>query len=104
MSAEPLGRYARAVDDVARIRAEWRVAGEPATTDGSQGQIVAHPIPAILDRAERRAQELGESLGLDPQSRRRLARHVGAGRPPGAASAPDRAAAAPPRRRLKAVE
>jgi P27 family predicted phage terminase small subunit len=104
LSAEPLAAFARAAGDAAELRAQWRAAGSPATTDGSAGQLVAHPIVPLLERSERWAHELGEALGLDPQSRRKLARRVGSGRPPGAASAPDRVAAAPPRRQLKAVE
>jgi P27 family predicted phage terminase small subunit len=104
LSAEPLAAYARAAGDAAHLRARWRKLGSPVTTEGSRGQLAVHPLVGEIERAERWAHELGESLGLDPQSRRRLARRVGSGRPPGAASAPDRVAAAPPRRQLKAVE
>lgn len=104
LSVEPLAALARALGDVARLRAQWRKAGSPGTTAGSAGQLIAHPLVVEIEKAERWAHELGESLGLDPQARRKLARRVGAGRPAGAASAPDRVAAAPPRRRLRAVE
>jgi len=104
LSLEPLAAFARAVGDVARLRAQWRKAGSPGTTAGSAGQLTPHPLVVSIERAERWAHELGEALGLDPQARRKLARRIGAGRPAGAASAPDRVAAAPPRRRLRAVE
>jgi len=54
-----------------------------------------------LAAARKQAAELGSLLGLDPQARRRLSRRVGAGRPPGAASAADRSA--PTRRKLRSV-
>src|SRR5437660_537342 len=64
---------------------------------------VPHPVVAQIALARREAAELATLLGLDPTGRLRLARHIGAGRPPGAASAADRVAG-PPRRRLRAVE
>jgi phage terminase small subunit len=104
LSLEPLAALARTLGDVARLRAEWRAAGSPGVTEGSANQLTVHPLVVSIERLERWAHELGESLALDPQARRKLARRVGAGRPAGAASAPDRAPSAPPRRRLKAVE
>ena len=104
LSQEPLAALARALGDVVRLRTQWRKAGSPGTTAGSAGQLVAHPLVASIERAERWAHELGESLGLDPQARRKLAASSAAGRPAGAASAPDRVGSAPPRRRLRSVK
>lgn len=104
LTAEPLAAFARAVDDAAHVRAQWRKLGMPATTVGSTGQVVAHPIVGVLERAERWAHELGESLGLDPQARRKLSRRTVPGSRPGTQTAPDRKAPAPPRRKLKAVK
>ena len=103
LSAGALARYAFAVSAWRELERQWLELGRPATTvGGSTGSVeVPHPLVAQLVSARAHAAELGERLGLDPQARRKLSRRAGAGRPPGAASAPDRAA--PPRRRLKAV-
>lgn len=101
LSLEPLVAYARAASDVAELRRQWAKAGRAGTIEGARGLPVVNPQLAAIDKAERLLLELGATLGLDPQARRRLSRRVGAGRPPGAASSADRAA--PPRRRLKAV-
>jgi hypothetical protein len=56
---------------------------------GPRGAMREHPLLRAIVRAEQHAHELSESLGLSPMARRRMAR--GVGRPPGAASARDRA-------------
>jgi P27 family predicted phage terminase small subunit len=99
LSRGAIDRYAAAVSMVAALRAEWKRLGHPAVLTGSRGGVSAHPLPRMIERAERQAAELGELLGLSPLARRKLGRHVQGGRPPGAASAPDRAA--PPRRALR---
>jgi P27 family predicted phage terminase small subunit len=103
LSRGAIERYALAVGAWRELERAWLDAGRPSTTlGGSTGSVeVPHPLVAQLAQARAHAAELGDRLGLDPQARRRLARRTGAGRPAGAASAPDRAA--PPRRRLKAV-
>jgi P27 family predicted phage terminase small subunit len=103
LSRGALDRYAFAVSAWRELERQWLEAGRPATSlGGSTGTVeVPHPLVAQLATARSHAAELGERLGLDPQARRKLSRRAGAGRPAGAASAPDRAA--PPRRRLKAV-
>jgi P27 family predicted phage terminase small subunit len=103
LSAGALDRYAFAVSAWRELEARWLEAGRPATAlGGSTGTVeVPHPLVAQLATAREHAASLADRLGLDPQARRRLSRRAGAGRPAGAASAPDRAA--PPRRRLKAV-
>jgi Phage terminase, small subunit len=109
---EPLGlnagavdRYAAAVAAWASLEAQWEHAGRPGVAlGGATGSAhVPHPLLAQIALARREAAQLATLLGLDPTGRLRLARHIAAGRPPGAASAPDRAAG-PPRRRLRAVE
>jgi phage terminase small subunit len=101
LSLEPLAAYARACSTAARLRSGWKRLGHPELAPGSTGQPALHPLLGAIERAERFAFELGQSLGLDPDSRRRMSRRIGAGRPAGAASAADRAA--PARRRLRAV-
>jgi hypothetical protein len=105
LSAGAVDRYAAAVGIVASLEAHWDHEGRPVMTlGGATGSAaVPHPLPAQIALARREAAQLGAQLGLDPLSRMKLARHIGAGRPPGAASAADRAAG-PPRRRLRAVQ
>jgi P27 family predicted phage terminase small subunit len=100
-SREPLAAYARAVSDMERLRRRWKTLQHRILTKGSTGQTVVHPLVGAIEKAERWAADCGAALGLDPASRQKMSRRVGAGRPPGGASAPDRAA--PARRRLKAV-
>jgi hypothetical protein len=96
-------RYAAAVVVWQTLEAEWERAGRPGTAlGGATGSAqVPHPLIGQITVARREAALLGAALGLDPRGRQKLARRIGAGRPPGAASAPDRAQ--PPRRRLRAV-
>jgi phage terminase small subunit len=101
LCAEPLAAYGRAMAAVAQLRKQWRTGGQLGTILGARGQPIVNPALVALERAERWAAECGAALGLDPQARRRLSRRAGAGRPPGGASAPDRAA--PTRRRLRSV-
>ena len=105
LSSGAVERYAAAVAVVASLEAHWDHEGRPAMTlGGATGSApVPHPLPTQIALARREAAQLGAQLGLDPLSRMKLARHIGAGRPQGAASAADRASG-PPRRRLRAVE
>ena len=106
LSLGAIDRYAAAVAAWASLEAQWEHAGRPGTAlGGATGNAqVPHPLVAQIAIARREAAQLASLLGLDPLGRLKLARHIGAGRPPGAASAPDRAATGPPRRRLRAVE
>lgn len=88
LSAAALERYARACGDAALLRHRWRKRGSPAMTEGSTGQVVAHPLLETIRKAEREAAELAERLGLTPSARKALARRVG--HPVGAGQAPDR--------------
>jgi P27 family predicted phage terminase small subunit len=101
LSLEPLAAYARAASDVAELRRQWNAEGRKGTETGARGLPAPNPLLVAIDKAERLALELRGALGLDPQSRRRLSRRVGAGRPAGAASAADRSA--PTKRRLRSV-
>ena len=106
LSVGAIDRYALAVASWRTLEAQWAQLGRPATTlGGATGTAqVPHPLIAQVAVARREAALLGGVLGLDPRGRHVLSRRVGAGRPAGAASAPDRVAAAPPRRQLRAVE
>src|SRR5437660_1986393 len=105
LSVGAVDRYAAAVAAWASLEAQWEHLGRPGTAlGGATGSAqVPHPLLAQIALARRQAAELATLLGLDRTGRLRLARHIGAGRPPGAASAADRVAG-PPRRRLRAVE
>jgi P27 family predicted phage terminase small subunit len=104
LSRGALDRYARAVGVWRQLERDWVKLGRPALAlGGATGKVeVPHPLLGQIALARREAATLGGLLGLDPQGRRKLSRRVGAGRPPGAASAPDRAA--PPRRVLRSVQ
>lgn len=97
-------RYATAVAAWRSLEAQWLAAGRPGTTlGGATGSAeVPHPLVAQVAVARREAAQMGALLGLDPRGRQRLSRRVGAGRPAGAASAPDRATP-PPVRTLRSV-
>jgi hypothetical protein len=100
-----VSRYAAAVGVWASLEAQWEHTGRPAIAPGGAtgSAPVPHPLLAQIALARREAATLGSLLGMDPMGRMKLSRHIGAGRPPGAASAADRTGG-PPRRRLRAVE
>ena len=87
MDAE--ARYARQLELVDALRAEWDRLGQPVTTQGgATGKAtVVHPLVVEIQAAEMKANTLMK-VTLDARKK---------GRPSGAGSAPDRAA------RLRAV-
>jgi P27 family predicted phage terminase small subunit len=93
-----IDRYASAVDMAARLRAELRA--DELVLHGPRGGTRVHPLVREVEKAEREAHLFGQALGLDPQSRRKLGMRAAGGRPPGAASAPDRARTVVPPMRL----
>jgi P27 family predicted phage terminase small subunit len=97
LSRGAIERYASAVDELHILQRAWKHEGSPGTTLNSRGVTIAHPLPAVIAKAERSAADLADRLGLTPKARRSL--RLSVGRPPGAASAPDRAV----RRTLRAV-
>jgi P27 family predicted phage terminase small subunit len=96
LSHGALDRYARAVSMVASLRREWVRDGSHGVRIGPRGGISVHPLLRAIERAERAAHQIGETLGLTPMARSRLGRRVG--RPAGASSAPDRQTVVPLRR------
>ena len=86
-------RYGAAVARRARIEREWEELGSPVTAlGGATGRaLVPHPLVRMLQEADTLCDRLA----------RTLQRRAAAGRPPGAVSAPDRAA--PPRVKLRKV-
>lgn len=86
-------RYARAAALAERAWAE--VPTDTLLTTGSTGQLVPHPAIAVAQNADREAAKYAKELGLEGATKR------GPGRPVGAVSAPDRAAAPPKLRMLR---
>ena len=83
-----LERYARSVDRLAAVEAAWVELGRPATSEGSQGQTIAHPLLGELRAETAACQKLAEAL---------LPAQV-AGWRRGQARSPDRQARGPARR------
>ena len=81
-------RFARAVDMVAFARAEWADAGSPALMIYPNGAAAPHPLVKMIESSEVAAARAGKELGLLPGADKEK-RPVG--RPPGAASARDKA-------------
>jgi phage terminase small subunit len=86
-------RYARAAALAERAWSE--VPKDSLMTSGSTGQLVAHPAIAVAQAADREAAKYAKELGIEGSTKR------GPGRPVGAVSAPDRAAAPPKLRMLR---
>jgi hypothetical protein len=101
LSKGAVHRYAAAVSMAAVLERAWRAAGCPGTVVGPRGKEVEHPLVRALGRARGEAADLGDRLGLSPAARRRMGH--GVGRPPGAASAPDRTPRVPRRTTRKVV-
>jgi len=80
-------RYARAVDLAEELRAEWIDYGRPKLYTVNNGTLVPHPLVKMLREAETDAARFGRALKLEPAAVKRST----IGRPPGAASALDRA-------------
>ena len=72
-------RFAEAVADLTLFRQRWNKEGRPNFAVGSKGQLVAHPLIALIRQAERAV----EAMDVPAAGRR-------GGRPVGASSAPDR--------------
>lgn len=96
--AEAVERYVAAVALGAKIRQEWESLGEPMLEEGSMRQPIPHPLVKMIADADREASRYSANVGLDPGVKV-PGRKVG--RPAGAASAPDRAAAPPKLRSVK---
>jgi len=76
------------VDMVAFARTEWADAGSPALMIYPNGAAAPHPLVKMIESSEVAAARAGKELGLLPGADKEK-RPVG--RPPGAASARDKA-------------
>ena len=79
-------RFARAVDLVEEVRAEWIAQGRPKLFEHSNKSLVPHPLLRLLQESEAQAARAGRALKLEPN-----AIGVGRGRRMGENLAPDRA-------------
>ena len=80
-------RFARAIDFVEEVRAEWISHGRPKLTEYSNGALAPHPLVKLLAEAEKDAARAGRALKLEPEALKRPQ-----GRQPGQGVAPDRKA------------
>lgn len=78
-------RFARAIDMVEEVRAEWISHGRPKLTEYSNGALAPHPLVKLLAESEKDAARAGRALKLEPEALRRPP-----GRPTGSATAVDR--------------
>lgn len=78
-------RFARAVDLVEEVRAEWIKEGRPKLFEHSNKSLVPHPLLKLLQDSEVQAARAGRALKLEPN-----AVGVGRGRRMGENLAPDR--------------
>ncbi len=81
-------RFARAVDMVAFARSEWANEGSPALMIYPNGAAAPHPLVKMIESSEAAAARAGKELGLLPGADKEKRPP---GRPPGAASARDKA-------------
>lgn len=88
--ASAVVRFARAVDLVEEVRAEWDAQGRPKLFEHSNKSLVPHPLLRLLQDSEAQAARAGKALKLEPNSVR-----VGRGRRAGENLSPDRAQAEP---------
>ena len=80
-------RFARAIDMVEEVRAEWISHGRPKLTEYSNGALAPHPLVKLLAESEKDAARAGRALKLEPEALKRPP-----GRPVGSATASDRKA------------
>lgn len=96
---EAVDRYVCAVELGAKLRQEWQRVGEPLLAEGSMRQDIPHPLVKMIADADREAARYSSAIGLDPAVKVPGRKP---GRPAGSSSAPDRAAAPPKLRAVKA--
>jgi hypothetical protein len=80
-------RFARAIDLVEEVRAEWISYGRPKLFTHTNGAVVPHPLVKLLAESEKDAARAGRALKLEPEALKRPP-----GRPTGSATATDRKA------------
>jgi hypothetical protein len=86
---DAIDAYERAMRDAEYIRGAWIEAGRPLTQQSTNGLLGRHPLWRVMLEAETHAMRFRAELGLTPRSAKAVIRRE-RGRPPGAASSPDR--------------
>ena len=86
-NAQPLRRYALVISEMDALERSWAAGGRQATTTGSTGQPVRHPVLAVIADLRRQAGELERVLGLTVEARVAMNRRRGG---LGMGHAPDR--------------
>jgi hypothetical protein len=66
--ADAVLRFARAIDMVDEVRAEWIAEGRPKLFTHSNGAVVPHPLVKLLADSEQAAARAGRALKLEPDS------------------------------------
>lgn len=61
-------RFARAVQMVEKVRAEWIAEGEPLLFEHSNKSLVPHPLVKLLAESEKEAARAGRALKLEPSA------------------------------------
>jgi hypothetical protein len=61
-------RFARAIDLVEEVRAEWVDYGKPKIAQYPNGALAPHPLVKLLAEAEKDAARAGRALKLEPES------------------------------------
>jgi hypothetical protein len=84
--ADVVLRYARAIDMVEEVRAEWVAEGRPKLFTHSNGAVVPHPLVKLLADSEQAAARAGRALKLEPDA----IKGSRGGSPMGRQSAPDK--------------
>jgi hypothetical protein len=66
--ADVVLRYARAIDMVEEVRAEWIAEGRPKLFTHTNGAVVPHPLVKLLADSEQAAARAGRALKLEPDA------------------------------------
>ena len=66
--ADAVLRFARAIDMVEEVRAEWVSSGRPKLFTHSNGAVVPHPLVKLLAESEKDAARYGRALKLEPEA------------------------------------
>ena len=66
--ADAVLRFARAIDMVEEVRAEWVSYGRPKLFTHTNGAVVPHPLVKLLAESEKDAARAGRALKLEPEA------------------------------------
>jgi hypothetical protein len=66
--ADAVLRFARAIDMVEEVRAEWISYGRPKLFTHTNGAVVPHPLVKLMAESEKDAARAGRALKLEPEA------------------------------------